>query len=101
MSERQQVLQLWANGSSLDSGTVAWAFHDGSDGAGPALPRSEPPYPSGVDALRDGWMLLQTSQLVPPLPEQEHVNSYLEYEFVFERRIHTATTDTPTGEEQR
>jgi hypothetical protein len=36
--ERQQVLYLWANGSSLDSGTVGWAFHDGTKGAGPQLP---------------------------------------------------------------
>ena len=38
MSERQQVLYLWANGSALDSGTVGWAFHDGADGSGPTMP---------------------------------------------------------------
>jgi hypothetical protein len=32
-------------------------------------------------------MLLQSSQLTPPLPGEEHLNSYLEYEFVFERRV--------------
>ena len=87
--ERQQVLYLWANGSSLDSGTIGWAFHDGTDGSGPAIPLSTPPYPSGVDALRDGWMLLQSSQLVAPSPGEEHLNTYLEYEFVFERRVTT------------
>ncbi len=87
MAERQQILQLWADGSSLDSRTVAWAFHDGTDGAGPPLPGGTPPYASGVHALRDGWMLLQTSQLVPPQPGEEHRNSYLEYEFVLERRV--------------
>jgi hypothetical protein len=84
---RQQVLYLWANGSGLDSGTIGWAFHDGTEGTGPQLPGSSPPYPNGVAALRDGWMLLQSSQLVPPQPGEEHVNSYLEYEFVFERRV--------------
>jgi hypothetical protein len=83
---RQQVLYLWANGSSLDSATVGWAFHDGTDGAGPSLPDARPPYATGVDALRDGWMLLQSSQLVAPAPGTEHVNAYLEFEFVFERR---------------
>lgn len=87
MSERQQVLYLWANGSGLDSGTVGWAFHDGADGAGPALPAASPPYAHGVDALRDGWMLLQSSQLAAPAPGAEHLNGYLEYEFVFERRV--------------
>lgn len=84
---RQQVLYLWADGSGLDSGTVGWAFHDGADGAGPSLPDANPPYPNGVAALRDGWMLLQSAQLIPPTPGEEHVNSYLEYEFVFERRV--------------
>jgi hypothetical protein len=87
--ERQQVLYLWASGSALDSGTVAWAFHDGADGSGPSLPDGSPPYASGVAALRDGWMLLQSSQLTPPLPGEEHLNNYLEYEFVFERRVTT------------
>lgn len=84
--QRQQVLYMWANGSALDSGTIGWAFHDGTDGKGPALPETTPPYGNGIAALRDGWMLLQSAQLVPPSPGDEHQNSYLEYEFVFERR---------------
>ncbi len=85
--QRQQILYLWANGSSLESGIVGWAFHDGTDGEGPAIPDATPPYESGVAALRDGWMLLQSAQLVPPSPGEEHLNHYLEHEFVFERRI--------------
>ncbi len=85
--QRQQILYRWANGSSLESGTVGWAFHDGTDGEGPAIPDGSPPYASGLAALRDGWMLLQSTQLVPPSPGEEHLNHYLEYEFVFERRI--------------
>ena len=87
MSERQQVLYLWADGSALDSRVVGWAFYDGTDGAGPPLPDGEAPYETGVDALRDGWMLLQSSQLIAPTPGMEHVNTYLEHEFVFERRV--------------
>ena len=69
MSQRQQVLYLWASGSALDSPAVGWAFHDGTDGTGPGLPepaRGEVPYATGVDALRDGWMLLQSAQLIRP-----------------------------------
>jgi len=94
VTTRQQVLYLWLHGSSLDEQVIGWAFHDGTDGAGPHPPdASDPgqaPYATGVDALRDGWMLLQSTQLVPPVPGQEHVNSYLEYEFVLERRIELA-----------
>ena len=32
-------------------------------------------------------MLLQSSQLIPPGPGDEHRNNHLEYEFVFERRF--------------
>jgi len=87
VGERQQVLYLWASGSALDSPVVAWAFHDGSGGSGPPIPVDEPPYATGVAALQDGWFLLQSSQLVAPPPGQEHVNTFLDYEFVLERRI--------------
>ena len=84
--ERQQVLYLWAAGSALDSPAIGWAFHDGTDGAAEGVPDASPPYATGVHALRDGWLLLQSAQLVPFVPGQEHQNSYLQYEFVFERR---------------
>lgn len=91
MTRRQQVLYLWMDGSSLDEKVVGWAFHDGTDGAGPQLPAPKEaggaPYSNGVRALQDGWMLLQSAQLIPPAPGQEHLNAYLEYEFVFERRV--------------
>ncbi len=57
--ERQQVLHLWLGAAALDTTVSGWAFYDGTDGTGPLLPESTPPYANGVDALRDGWMLLQ------------------------------------------
>ncbi|HJL77438.1 MAG TPA: hypothetical protein QF417_09225 [Acidimicrobiales bacterium] len=90
MTPRQQVLYLWANGSALDSTVVAWAFHDGTDGNAPGLPEvpdGRPPYDTGVDALRDGWRLLQSAQLIAQQTGQEHRNAYLDYEFVFERLV--------------
>ncbi|WP_394942448.1 hypothetical protein [uncultured Ilumatobacter sp.] len=88
---RQQVLSLWMAGSALDENVIAWAFHDGTNGTGPALPdppqAGGPPYSTGLRALQDGWMLIQSAQLIPPAPGQERENSYLEYEFIFERRV--------------
>ena len=86
MSCRQQVLILWLSSSALDSGVVAWAFHDGTAGAGPQL-GSDPPYRSGVAALVDGWRLIQMSQLTPPTPGNERETSYLKHEFLFEKLI--------------
>lgn len=82
MGERQQVLQLWLRVVALDAPVVAWAFYDGSDGARP-LPAGEPPYATGVGALRDGWMLLQA----PGAVHIESTNGELPAEFVFERRV--------------
>ncbi len=90
MRQRQQVLYLWASGSSLDSPTVGLGVprRDRRHRPGPAgTGRGDVPYATGVHALRDGWMLLQSAQLIPPAPGTEHLNAYLDYEFVFERRV--------------
>jgi hypothetical protein len=103
MSARQQVLMMWLGSSSLDSRVLAWSFFDGTAGKGPQ-PTADPPYGTGVDALRDGWRLLQMSPLIQPIPGHERDTSFLKHEFVFERIITddaesdtTAGTGGPTG----
>ena len=85
--KRQQVLYLWLAEGALDTAVVAWAFFDGSRGRGPALPESEPPYPTGLAALEDGWFMLQSPAPYVLHPGAEHGTSYLPNEFVFERVI--------------
>lgn len=80
---RQQVLQLWLQSAALDTGVAAWAFHDGTDGAGPGLPEGSPPYRTGLDALRDGWFLIA----VPGPTVVEDVPGELAGGFTFERRV--------------
>lgn len=80
---RQSILILYTANSALDSTTIGWSRYDGMDHS--AGDSDEPPYPNGVAALRDGWRLLQASQLVPASPGAEHDTSYLRYEFFFER----------------
>jgi hypothetical protein len=86
MGDRQQVLMLWLASSSLDSRVLGWSFFDGADGAGPGL-HDDPPYATGVDALRDGWRLIQMSPLIAPVPGHERETSFLKHEFVFERMV--------------
>lgn len=86
MTARQQILYLWLSESALDSEVVAWAFHDGTKGEGDPPPEGDPPYRSGVAAIQDGWMLLQTPQVGHPVPGREAEPGYLQYEFVLERR---------------
>lgn len=85
MAERQQILHLWLASAALDTNVVAWAFHDGAGGVGAdhPIPPTDPPYRTGVDALVDGWFLLQA----PGPLGLATTNGELPCEFVFERRV--------------
>lgn len=83
---RQQVLVLYLSNSALDSRVVAWAIYDGTGKedhmSGDA---EEPPYPSGLAALRDGWRLFQVSPLQDHVSGDEFRTGYFKYEFLFEK----------------
>lgn len=78
---------MWLASPSLDAHVLGWSFFDGTAGAGPQPPATDPPYPTGVAALVDGWRLLQMSPLIPPVPGHERETSFLKHEFVFERLV--------------
>ncbi|MFJ3305211.1 hypothetical protein ACIPSA_19225 [Streptomyces sp. NPDC086549] len=83
---RQQVLVLYLATSALDSYVVGWSLYDGTGLTSPTTGDSdEPPYESGLAALRDGWRLIQAAQLIPPHPGHEYDVSFLKHEFFFER----------------
>ncbi|MDQ0596662.1 hypothetical protein QF037_001007 [Streptomyces canus] len=85
---RQQVLVLYLATSALDSHVVGWARYDGTGTTSPTTGDSdEPPYRTGVAALRDGWRLFQAAQLIPPYPGAEHETSFLKHEFFFEKLV--------------
>lgn len=85
---RQQVLILYLGTSALDSQVIGWTRYDGTGRSRPTMGDSdEPPYPTGLDALLDGWRLLQMSQLTAHQPGHEYDVSYLPYEFLFERLV--------------
>jgi hypothetical protein len=87
MSElRQKVMILYLANSALDAPVVGWSVYDGTGRTlHMAGDSSEPPYRTGLDALLDGWRLLQMSQLLPHLPGEEFTTSYQKYEFLFEK----------------
>lgn len=87
MALRQQILYLWLAEGALDTQTVGWALHDGTSGKGPQLPEAEPPYPTGLAALEQGWFLIQSPAPYALQPGAEYEVSYLANEFIFERRI--------------
>ncbi|MEM7346218.1 MAG: hypothetical protein AAF485_18410 [Chloroflexota bacterium] len=83
---RQKVLVLYLSNSALDSEVRGWSMYDGtgqeSHTTGDSL---EPPYATGLDALKDGWRVFQFPQLIPPYPGMELTTSFQIYEFVFEK----------------
>ncbi|MFC3495877.1 hypothetical protein [Glycomyces rhizosphaerae] len=83
---KQQVLVLYLNTSGLDSHVLGWSNYDGTGKTNPTTgDGDEPPYETGVDALRDGWRLFQASQLIPPYPGHEYDTSFMKHEFWFEK----------------
>ena len=86
--QRQQLLLLYATTSSPESPVGAWSMFDGTGRethmAGDA---AEPPYPSVVAAMRDGWRVIQLPQLQPAAPGAEHDTAFLKYEFVLEKLV--------------
>jgi hypothetical protein len=83
---RQKVLVLYLSTSSLASKVVSWSLFDGASAeAEEAGSSPDPPYSTGLDALRDGWRLFQASQLLPPAAGEEYATSFQKFEFFFEQ----------------
>ncbi|MGW7291002.1 hypothetical protein ACWGIB_01260 [Streptomyces xiamenensis] len=88
MGPRQKVLVLYLATSALDSDVIGWSLYDGTGRTSPTTGDSdEPPYGTGLAALRDGWRLIQAAQLIPPYPGHEYDVSFLKHEFFFERIV--------------
>ncbi|MFF1414613.1 hypothetical protein ACFVX6_33430 [Streptomyces sp. NPDC058289] len=84
---RQQVLVPYSAISALDSHVVGWSPYDGTGRTSPTTGDSdEPPYESGVAALRARRRVIQAAQLIPPHPGHEYDVSFLKHEF-FERIV--------------
>jgi hypothetical protein len=77
-----EVFALPALRGIIESLVGAWAFYDGTAGALP-LPADEPPYATGVEALADGWFLLQS----PGRTGIDEIGGVPATRFVFERRV--------------
>ena len=86
--ERQIVLVLYLGSSALDSDVKAWALYDGTARSNPmAGDNAIPPYSSGLEALKDGWRLIQASPLTAHHIGDEFRTGYLKFEFFFEKIV--------------
>lgn len=86
--QRQIVMVLCLSTSALDSQVKAWSIYDGTGEHYPTAGDSDtPPYETGLDALKDGWRVIQFPQLNPLPKGDEYGTSYMRFEFVFEKRV--------------
>jgi hypothetical protein len=86
--KRQKVLVLYLADSALDANVIAWAQYDGTARAEHmAGDAAEPPYSTGLAALRDGWRLIQMAPMQAHAPGAEFTTAYLKYEFLFEQWV--------------
>ena len=85
---RQKLLVLYLHSPDLASGVCAWSIYDGT---GQELHTTgdsdQPPYRSVVEAMRDGWRVIQFPQQHPAYPGMEYTTSYLRYEYVLEKLV--------------
>ena len=89
--QRQKVLVLYLANSALDSRVKGWSMYDGTGQTHPTTGDSdEPPYRTGLEALLDGWRVVQFPQLIPPYPNMEYTTSFQMYEFIFEQLVDMA-----------
>ncbi len=85
-TQRQKVMTLYLATSALDSRVLGWALYDGTGKERYTTgDNNEAPYDNGLQALLDGWRLIQHPILIPPYPGEEYSTSFMKYGFVFEK----------------
>lgn len=88
MTHRQKILILYLGTSALDSPVKGWTQYDGTGQTHHTTGDSfERPYATGLEALLDGWRVIQFPQLIPPYPGAEFTTSFMKYEFIFEKIV--------------
>ncbi len=83
----QDILVLFQTSPALDVAPVAWARYEASKGTGikDLVEESEPPYKNAMDAMRDGWQVIQMDQLKHRSEEDGYELGPLPYQTVLSR----------------
>jgi hypothetical protein len=83
---RQHVLYLYSKSTNMRSPIASWSHCDPTKPQEPTLPSQELPYASVLEAMADGWRVVQFP--ISKLYRYEEVdNDYLGFEFVLEKWI--------------
>jgi hypothetical protein len=83
---RQKLLVLCTGTPDLTGAVCAWAIWDGTGKEDHTTgDADEPPYPSVLAAMRDGWRCIQFPPPTPTPPQRGAFDTgYLRFEFVLE-----------------
>ncbi len=83
---RQLLLYLTAGSTNLRSGIVGWVFYDPTKDHEPTLPSDEPPYRSVLDAMADGWQVVQFP--VSKMYEYKDLgNDYVGFDYILQKWV--------------
>ena len=84
MSQVQDIIVLFQTTPALDADVVAWARYEASKGVNipDIADESEPPYRNAMEAMRDGWEVIQMSELKRRSPDDAYEDGPLPYQTV-------------------
>ena len=81
---RQMVLYLYSKSTNMRSAIASWALYDPTVSYEPTLPSQDTPYDSVIEAVNDGWRIVQFPRA--ELYQFSDIdNTYLGYEFILEK----------------
>ncbi len=81
---RQMVLYLYSKSTSMRSAIAGWVSYDPTVSYEPTLPSQDAPYASVIEAVNDGWRIVQFPR-AELYPFSDVDNAYLGYEFILEK----------------
>ena len=85
---RQHLLFLYLTHPNPTATTIAWSLFDGTGAAQRMSGDADAaPYDSVLEAMKDGWRVMQVAQQQPAYPGMEHRTAYLPFEFILERLV--------------
>ena len=82
----QTIMYLYSKSTNMRSPLSGWSVYDPYRDDEPELPSQDPPYRSVLDAVGDGWRILQFPR-PENFPFSDIDNSYLAFEFILEKFI--------------
>ncbi|MAP91728.1 hypothetical protein CMK15_09250 [Candidatus Poribacteria bacterium] len=82
----QKIMYLHSKSTNIQSPLSGWAIYDPYKDNIPKLTSQNPPYKSVLDAVSDGWRILQFPR-PENFPFSDIDNSYLTFEFILEKFI--------------